>query len=446
MLHVVVVGGGPAGLIAAETLAKAGIKTTLIEQAPDRVLPCAGLVTGRVLSEFAVPEQLLAQRIAEVGIVSPSNRTAFLSLAGAEVVGTITRDLLQALLRRRAQEAGVRMIHGRFQRFRHAEGDYPLLEIQRAESDEREELACDVVIAADGVHSRVARALRLPAHELGVAYMEKLTPPADARRGAEAAQVHFGRKVSADAYGWLVPYQDHWQIGVTTQARYGKRVWDMLAELKKRLGGTLEGAKPIGREAFCYPLRPRKTLAFERVLLVGDAAGLGAAATRDGLYYACKSGLMAAQTVIRHQNVPLPDRLFEYNRDFWAEFGAFFDSLTRLEADYFQQDRRREVLVDLGWNREIAKFAVESFVEKRRFAPPLPLALTIKAKLVGQLVKSSLNQRKRPEPEFHSRILPAGENYLDLALKSPTGPLRPLLESTVPKAEPVAPAAPGETP
>jgi geranylgeranyl reductase len=353
---------------------------------------------------------------------------------------------MQTLLRRRAEEAGVTMIQGAFRRFRHAEGDYPVLEIQRHGSDEREELACDVVVAADGVHSRVARSLRMPANELGVAYLETLTPPPGAKSGGvESAQLHFGRKVSADAYGWLVPYQDHWQLGVATQARYGKRVWDMLAELKKRLGGTLDGAKPVGRESFCYPLRPRKTLASDRVLFVGDAAGLGAAATRDGLYFACKSGLMAAETIVRHQNVPLPERLSDYERDFWAEFGTVFDDFGRLEDHYFQQDRRREVLVDLGWDREIAKVAVDAFADKRRFAPPLPLALKIKARLVGQLVKASLNQRKRPEPEFHHRILPAGENYLELALKSSTGPLkaqlRPQLEITVPKAAPVVPVA-----
>ena len=45
MLHVVVVGAGPAGLIAAETLASAGIATTVVERHPDRLRPCAGLVT-----------------------------------------------------------------------------------------------------------------------------------------------------------------------------------------------------------------------------------------------------------------------------------------------------------------------------------------------------------------------------------------------------------------
>lgn len=438
MLHVVVVGGGPAGLIAAETLAKAGIKTTLIERRPDRTLPCAGLVTGRFLQEFDVPQALLTQRIAEVGIFSPSNRAAFVSLAGG-TVGTIARDLLQALFRRRAEEAGVEMVQATFRRFRHAEGDYPLLEIQRAGSDRSEELACDVVIAADGAHSRVAKALGLPAIELGVAYLETLTPPPGGRTGGtESAQAHFGRKVSADAYGWLVPQGDTWQLGVATQARYGKRVWDMLGELKKRLGPALDGAKPLGRAAFCYPLARRQTLTHDRVLFVGDAAGLHAPALHDGLYFACKSGQLAARTVMRHQTVPLPERLADYDRDFNAEFGALFEGLGRLESGFFQADRRREVLVDLAWDREIAKVAADAFLEKRRFAPPLALMLRIKAKLVGQLVKSSLNQRKRPEGDVAPKLLPTGENYLELALRTPTGPLRTSLEARIPAAEPTS--------
>ena len=128
MLHVVVVGGGPAGLIAAEATAKAGIKTTLIERAPDRNVACAGLLSSSFMAEFQVPELLLAQRVHEIALVSPAQQMAFVGLSSTERwAGVMRRELLTTLFRRRAEEAGVSFIHGRFTRFRHADGDYPVL-------------------------------------------------------------------------------------------------------------------------------------------------------------------------------------------------------------------------------------------------------------------------------------------------------------------------------
>ncbi|HEY9721268.1 MAG TPA: FAD-dependent monooxygenase, partial [Oscillatoriaceae cyanobacterium] len=264
MLHVVVIGAGPAGLVAAEALARAGLRTTLIERHPHRVPPCAGLVSGRFLEEFAVPAHL-GRRVGEVSVGSPSGRVAFLTLSsGDRAAYSVPRELLQALLRQRAEAAGAKLVHARFTRFRHGDGDYPIVEIQRPDGT-REALACDVVIGADGVHSRVARALGLPSLELGVAYTELVSPP-PAQPTVDAAQVHFGRKVSADLFGWLMPQGEALQLGVTTHARNGKRVWDMLAELKKRLGHHLDGTKALKREAFCYPLKSRDRLVHDRVL------------------------------------------------------------------------------------------------------------------------------------------------------------------------------------
>lgn len=444
MLHVVVVGGGPAGLTAAETLARAGLKTTLVECRPERVLPCAGLVTHRFLQDFAIPEHLLDQRVDELAVFSPTNRVAFATLTAPErYAGVMRRELLQSVLKRRAEEAGVSFIHGRFKRFRHGEGDYPQLEIQIEGARSPELLSCDVVVGADGVHSRVARAIGLPALELGVVYQERLNVPAGRLAAPGAMQLHFGRKVSADYYGWLLPHGDHLQLGVTTRARYGKRVWDMLGELKRRLGSHLDGAKGAGREAFCYPLAHRDQLVHDRVLLVGDAAGLVAPATRDGLYYACQSGRLAAEAIVQHQHVPVEERLADYQRAFFAAYGPVFKGLKRLEKTFFRSDRRREALIDLAWDRDVQRAAADAFLEKRRFAPALPVRLKLQARLVSQLVKYSMVQPKRHDPDVASRM-PEPENYLDRVLKSPTGPLTLPPDMAPRRPEGVPPFVPSE--
>lgn len=424
MLHVVVVGGGPAGLIAAETLAKSGIKATVVESHPDRLLPCAGLLSSPALAALGVPELLLAQRINEVAVFSPTNRVAFVTIGGVErFSGVIRRELVQALLRRRAEEAGATFVHGSFRRFVHSEGDYPVLEVQKPDGA-RERIQADIVIGADGVHSRVARALGLPPLELGVAYMERLAlppgPQGQPGKAPEGMQVHFGRKVSTDRFGWMAPHLDHLVLGVATHQRFGKRVWDMLAEVKKRLGSQLDGAKPAGREAFMFPLRARPRLAYDRVLLVGDAAGLAPAATFDGLYYAAVSGRLAAETVIAHRNLPVPENLATFETRFRAEHGAALAGAAKFEQLFFANDKRREALLDLAWDRPIQRVVIDAFLEKKPLAPPLKVAVRLKTRLAAALVKYSLTSPKRGETDPLSRALPQGENYLDLALR--TGP------------------------
>lgn len=425
MLHVVVVGGGPAGLVAAEALAREGVATTLIERAPGRARPCAGVITSRLLEEFQIPEHLLTQRIEEVGVHAPSGRSAYLTLSGLErTAGVMRRDLLVALLRTRAEEAGVTFVHGTFLRFAHGEGDYPLLVYRDGASGEERELSAEVVIAADGGASRVASAMGLKRLPLAVAYQERYSAPA--ATPTTTAHAHLGRKVSSDMFGYFLPQGDQLVVGVTTELKYGKRMWDGMAELKKRLAISLEGAKSQQKEAFFYPTAMREKLTAERVLFVGDAAGLVCPATRDGLYFAMKSGRMAAETVLAHKNVPVPERLAEYGGAWAAEFGKLFAGQSKLMSLFFLSDRRREALIDMAWDREAGRYAVEAFLAKKPFSPPFQAAMRIKAKLTTQLLRYNMMSPKRLEGETMVRQLPRSENYLELALKSKSGPLTPV--------------------
>lgn len=432
MLHVVVVGGGPAGLIAAETLAKAGVRTTIVERHPERVRPCAGLLTQAALDELGVPELLLARRIQEAAAFSPTSRLAFVPLATNDRrCGVIRTDLLVTLLRRRAEEAGATMVHGAFRRFTHGPGDYPIVEIAHADGA-IEALAADVVIAADGVGSRVAHTLGLPGLARGVAYMERLTLPA-AGRAPDGMQVHFGRRVSADRFGWVVPHAEHLVLGVTTSVRYGKRIWDNLAELKKRMGTQLEGAKPAGREAFVFPLERRATLALDRTLFVGDAAGLGAATTLDGLYYASVSGRLAAQTILDHRNLPVPESLATYAARFEAAHGPALAAAADFEQRFFASDKRREVLIDLARDPELQRVATDLLQTKRVPALPFKVSMRLQTRLAVSLARYSFASPKRREVEPLLRAMPQAENYLDLALRTRSDslttlpPLRDLL-------------------
>lgn len=434
MARVLVVGGGPAGLLAAETMAKAGLQVSLIEAKPGRVRPCAGLTSLATLEAFGLPEALASQGVTELTVHSPMNRRAYWALGGPGR-GAVALDgaKLLASLQARAEAAGVQCLHGRFTRFRHGEGDYPEVEYQLPDG-RKVRLGCEVVVAADGVASRVARAMGLEALPRGVAYQERLAlPPArvrppDAPEGIlggprEAAHLVLGRKVSADAFGYVVPHREQLVVGLRTKAAFGRRVWDGLAELKRRLGPLLDEAQGLGSEAFMVPLGLRERLVVDRVLFIGDAAGACLPASQDALHWALLGAKLAAEAVIAARHVPTEDNLRAYEEAWRAQWGPLAQAEARLLERFGGADRRREALLDLAWDREVQALAVEAHLGKVLPTVGLAVGVRVKAKATFQRLRHGFFHPRRIEQEHLARQMPPAPNYLDQALASGTGPL-----------------------
>eukprot|EP00249_Psilotum_nudum_P013266 c24248_g2_i1 orf=99-602(+) len=72
-LRVAVVGGGPAGSSAAETLSKAGIESFLIERKLDNAKPCGGAIPFCMVDEFDLPLDIIERRVTKMKMISPSN-------------------------------------------------------------------------------------------------------------------------------------------------------------------------------------------------------------------------------------------------------------------------------------------------------------------------------------------------------------------------------------
>ncbi len=71
-LRVAVVGSGPAGSSAAETLAKAGIETYLFERKLDNAKPCGGAIPLCMVSEFDLPPEVIDRRGRKMKMISPA--------------------------------------------------------------------------------------------------------------------------------------------------------------------------------------------------------------------------------------------------------------------------------------------------------------------------------------------------------------------------------------
>jgi geranylgeranyl reductase len=102
---VVVVGGGPAGATAAETLAKKG-KTVLLLDRRGRIKPCGGAIPPRLIKDFAIPDELLVARSTSARMISPAGKKVDIQIENG-FVGMVDRSQFDEWLRNRAVQHGL---------------------------------------------------------------------------------------------------------------------------------------------------------------------------------------------------------------------------------------------------------------------------------------------------------------------------------------------------
>merc|ERR1711990_619222 len=115
-LRVAVVGGGPAGACAAETLARGGCETYLIERKMDNCKPCGGAIPLCMVGEFDLPEEIIDRKVTKMKMISPSNRAVDVgqTLNDKEYIGMCRREVMDDFLRKRAKSLGANLVNGLF--------------------------------------------------------------------------------------------------------------------------------------------------------------------------------------------------------------------------------------------------------------------------------------------------------------------------------------------
>jgi hypothetical protein len=108
--------------------------------------------------------------------------------------------------------------------------------------------------------------------------------------------VYYRGELSPDFYAWVFPHGATTSVGVGS-AHKGFSLRGAVADLRR--AARLEGLATVRREGAPIPLRPLKKWDNGRdVVLAGDAAGVVAPASGEGIYYAMETGRLAAEAVV----------------------------------------------------------------------------------------------------------------------------------------------------
>ena len=364
----VVVGGGPAGATAATDLARAGLHALLLDR-DGRIKPCGGAIPPRAIADFDIPDSMLVARITAAEIVSPSGRQVGMPIDGG-YVGMVDRGAFDPWLRNRAAMAGAERRTGTFDHLEHARDGAAIVHYRERDADGRETkkaVRARTVIGADGARSAVARQSVPGGDQVPCvfAYHEIVASPPDGTGHFDAARcdVHYRGSVSPDFYGWVFPHGATTSVGVGS-ANKGFSLRQATARLRRDVG--LEDCETIRHEGAPIPLKPLARWDDGRnVVLAGDAAGVVAPASGEGIYYAMTGGRLAAEAAMAACRTGDARALAEARRRFMAAHGQVFWVLGLMQKYWYANDNRRERFVAICRDRDVQRLTWDAYMNKR---------------------------------------------------------------------------------
>jgi geranylgeranyl reductase len=368
---VVVIGGGPAGATAAHDLARAGRSVLLLDRA-GRTKPCGGAIPPRLIKDFAIPDALLVARATAARMVSPKDVRVDIPIENG-FVGMVNRDQFDEWLRARAAASGAQRRVGRFEHLtRDADGVSVVhFEVRTVDdTGKKHALSARVraraIVGADGARSEVARQT-VPGAERTkyvFAYHEILRTPAAPPVGFDGSRcdVYYRGTLSPDFYGWVFPHGATMSVG-TGSADKGFSLRSAVGGLRSAAG--LTGAETLRREGAPIPMKPLPRWDNGRdVVLAGDAAGVVAPASGEGIYYAMVGGRFAAEAVEALLTTGDVRALALARKRFMKAHGTVFRVLGIMQWFWYSNDRLRERFVAICKDRDVQQLTFESYMNK----------------------------------------------------------------------------------
>jgi len=287
---VVIVGAGPAGLMAAKVLAEGGKDVVVFEK--NKVVGkkvCGGGITESGLM-YGIPERVIERSFFKVRMESQRQSQLISREGGKVMVVTVKRTNLGLWQMNETQKAGAKVLLG-----------------QSVNSISREfvevggkKVTFDYLIGADGATSMVRKFIGLQTDEMHTAFHYLV------KGNFEDMVFYTDPSRFGFTYQWIFPYKSFASIGTGLDIGRGVQMGSLKAEFLKWLeerGISIKGAKfeaaPIN-----YDYEGHE---FGNIFLVGEAGGFTLPLTAEGIYPAFLSGQEIAKKILdsRYESEPL---------------------------------------------------------------------------------------------------------------------------------------------
>ncbi|MDP6154691.1 MAG: geranylgeranyl reductase family protein [Candidatus Thermoplasmatota archaeon] len=300
----VIIGAGPAGSSAAKVLDERGLDYILVDREKfPRNKPCAGVLSPKIRSLIDIPPGITERPLRGYRVFSPAGRIVESSFPEPGFIVQRTEFdafLVNSLATKPVREKVTQIID---------KGGF--LEVRN------DHWSCKAryIIGADGVNSVVRRYCGIPTNQVAAAAQCVVRLPADEidQRVGNWFEVYYTQH---HGYGWISPMKDSLRIGIGIIT--GHLTENIQAVLDRFMESSIvrekwDGGEIVKREAASIPMSgPLDRLTRPRILLCGDAGGFVYPGTGEGIFYAIKTGRIAAQLISRlHKEGDLDADLLE---------------------------------------------------------------------------------------------------------------------------------------
>jgi geranylgeranyl reductase family protein len=291
---VLVVGAGPAGVTAARALAGERLSVLVLEEheVVGEPVHCTGVLGLDAFDELDLPRNTICTIARRARFHGARGRTV--DNDGEDVAAAVVdRGPFDRALAERSVAAGATIARGARAQDIAVDADGVTV-TWSTNAGERRQVRGRACILACGAQYRFNRRLGLgiPRTYLQSAQIEAAFPAVD------SVEIELSRVLAPRGFAWVVPFRR----GETSMARVGLMAADNAAGRFKQYTELL--ARRHGAVTVRYrprlkllPLSPVERTFADRLLAVGDAAGLAKPTTGGGIYYSLLSGLIAAEVL-----------------------------------------------------------------------------------------------------------------------------------------------------
>ncbi len=334
-----------------------------------------------LLRRYSIPELLIKQRATRATFVGPSGIRVPANFPDGMFIATVMRGEFDRHLRWAAEDAGARVVRGRVVSYE-VKGSQLLIHYNGPDGNLRTTEA-DFLIGADGANSRIAKLTMGAPLPSVIGIQEEITlPPENIERLENSCILNFSNAVSPDYYGWLFPKGDRVSVGIGTHLENRAELDRLLGRMKEMHADVLEGGETVRRNGALIPAGQYPQHGFGRTMLVGDAGGFVLPACGEGIYFAMRSGELAAETIAAIGK-ERPDIVVARYTDLAnAEFRPIFRYFSKIARITYRSATSREMFVRLARDRFMARKILSAWAEKHRVPTPFFKKLQVAAKVL----------------------------------------------------------------